>query len=290
MEIKISITSYFPAESTRFQKSRFMQSRRTLCKILTTTIIYMNITNSYDLIFIGLLTRALQNVNEEDSVEEFLLLFSQLKTALENSSMTVSISAISNINSLNDKIEALKKMHSKGKIGLSLADGLHDEMKVIENIIFSEALTKDVYVLPARRYNGDYLINNPGKLLKDGIFDKLTDMAKFDFIAACRCLSFGEATASAFHILRATEDTLKEYYFKYKKTKRLAKPMWGPMTQELRNKKKPKPSDSILNALDVVRVSYRNPTQHPQAIYDLDSSQDLLGVCIDLINKMAIEL
>ena len=66
--------------------------------------------------------------------------------------------------------------------------------------------------------------------------------------------------------------------------------MWGPMTSELRAKKSNKPSDTILNSLDLVRTSYRNPTQHPESKYDIESAQDLFGVCIDLINKMAIEL
>ena len=66
--------------------------------------------------------------------------------------------------------------------------------------------------------------------------------------------------------------------------------MWGPMTDELRAKKTNKPDETTLSALDVVRISYRNPTQHPQVKYDIESAQDLLGVCIDLLNKMAKEI
>jgi hypothetical protein len=66
--------------------------------------------------------------------------------------------------------------------------------------------------------------------------------------------------------------------------------MWGPMSAQLRALTSNKPSETILNTLDLVRVSYRNPTQHPEAKYDIESAQDLLGVCIDLINKMASEL
>lgn len=128
------------------------------------------------------------------------------------------------------------------------------------------------------------------KLLKKGVFEKLTKIAKNDFRSSCRCLLFGEATAAAFHVLRATEEVLRLYYFSHKKSKRLKKPMWGPMTLELRNKKKNKPPDVTLASLDLVREKYRNPTQHPDAAYDVESAQDLLGVCIDLINKMAEEL
>ena len=66
--------------------------------------------------------------------------------------------------------------------------------------------------------------------------------------------------------------------------------MWGPMTNELRAKKSKKPPDVVLNSLDLVRTSYRNPTQHPDATYDIQSAQDLMGVCIDLVNRMTSEL
>jgi hypothetical protein len=103
-------------------------------------------------------------------------------------------------------------------------------------------------------------------------------------------LSFGEGTAAAFHILRATEDTLKQYYLFFKKTKRVKKPMWGPMTNELHSNRAPRPPDDILSALDHVRTFYRNPAQHPEADYDIESAQDLFGVCIDLISKMGSQL
>jgi len=66
--------------------------------------------------------------------------------------------------------------------------------------------------------------------------------------------------------------------------------MWGPMITELRAKRTNRPPQVLLDSLDNIRVYYRNPTQHPDAIYDIDSAQDLFGVCIDVIGKMASEL
>jgi hypothetical protein len=40
----------------------------------------------------------------------------------------------------------------------------------------------------------------------------------------------------------------------------------------------------------MIRTNYRNPTQHPEAIYTIDTAQDLFGVCIDVLGKMASEL
>jgi hypothetical protein len=70
--------------------------------------------------------------------------------------------------------------------------------------------------------------------------------------------------------------------------------MWGNMIDQLKAKAKAKsknkPPASLLASLDLIRTAYRNPTQHPEAIYEIDSAQDLFGVCLDVVGKMAEEL
>ena len=66
--------------------------------------------------------------------------------------------------------------------------------------------------------------------------------------------------------------------------------MWGPMISALRPKSRNKPPANILDTLDLVRVTYRNPTQHPETRYDVESAQDLMGLCISVISDMADEL
>jgi hypothetical protein len=183
-------------------------------------------------------------------------------------------------------IEELKLKNENDLIGQEIASKIQEAMKIFEHLVYAEALTNKIYLLPKRRFNSEYLQTQPQKFFKDDLFDKLTVIAKFDIASSCRCLLYGEGTACAFHILRATEEVLKQYYFKYKKTKRLTKSMWGEITSELRAKKTNRPPDVILNSLDNVRTSYRNPTQHPETIYDIQTAQDLFGVCVDLINKM----
>jgi len=39
--------------------------------------------------------------------------------------------------------------------------------------------------------------------------------------------------------------------------------------------------------LDLLREHFRNPTQHPERVYDLDGVQDLLGLCLNAIKQMA---
>ena len=242
---------------------------------------------SYDYVIIGLQMRYISSLSKETGKDAIFEDLDILKRLL------VDVGFVVSLHLLNYLITELKKntesINPTDKLPSAITSDLKNELASLESTIFAESNTKYVHIIPNRRFVTEYLLEQPQKLLKDTVFSKLSDIAKFDFSSACRCISLGEATASAFHILRATEDTLKQYYYKYKKTNRLKKPMWGPMTIELRAKKTNKPSETILNALDVVRVSYRNPTQHPEAKYDIESAQDLFGVCIDLINKMVLD-
>jgi hypothetical protein len=239
---------------------------------------------AYEFILIGLRIRLLRNIDNTDTVEFANENINGLRTEITEVDFEVSSTSFDTF--LKEPLKELEEKEDNEQIGSGLGSKLREAMRTVENTVFAEASIKKIYSVPQRRFNSKYLSEEPNKLLKEDVFSDLSDIAKFDFKSACRCILYGEATASAFHILRATEDTLKHYYFHYKKTKRLKKPMWGPMTTELKNKKTNKPDSTILSALDVVRISYRNPTQHPQATYDIESAQDLLGVCIDLINKM----
>ena len=43
---------------------------------------------------------------------------------------------------------------------------------------------------------------------------------------------------------------------------------------------------SLLAQLDHIRASFRNPTQHPDAVYDIDEAQDLAFLSIDVLARL----
>lgn len=189
-----------------------------------------------------------------------------------------------------EMLENVTNADDDSRLSSDLKDSITEQFGIIENIVFAEALTKKIYILPNRRFNSEYLLSDQAKLLKNGAFDKLEEIAKSDFSSSCRCILFGEATAAAFHILRATESVLKSYYYHHRRQNRLEKPMWGNMVDQIKAKTKNKPPATLIASLDLIRTAYRNPTQHPEAVYEIDSAQDLFGVCLDVIGKMTDEL
>jgi len=247
------------------------------------------VQNTYVYIQIGLCLRLLRNVSTQSKASLATNTIETLKKKLQQGGFEVSLASMK-ADDYGEMIKALAAVDEKENLPANIAAIVTKKFATIEGVVFAEAITKKIYTLPSRRFNTEYLLSDPKSLLKAGAFEKLEEIAKTDFASSCRCILFGEATAAAFHILRATESVLKSYYFHHRRQKRLPKPMWANMVDQLKAKAKNKPPANLLASLDLIRTAYRNPTQHPEAIYEIDSAQDLFGVCLDVIGKMAEEL
>lgn len=248
----------------------------------------MREVNSYDYIIIGLYIRHLRHT-KIISVADCIDTITELLKILEEAAFNVSIAGATDLRKL---LKECKKLEKKEMLPSGLINSLEKIMPIFEHLIFAEANTKSLFYVTEKKYNTRYLLKNPHKLFADKVFVKLPNLSIFDFKEGFRCIAFGMGTAAAFHILRATEGVLKELYLKKIKRKKLDKNhrMWGPMLDQLRKKKTNKLPKALIDNLDNIRKNYRNPTQHPDATYTIDSAQDLLGLCIDVVNKMAQEM
>lgn len=167
---------------------------------------------------------------------------------------------------------------------------IKETLEKLDPTLDSELSLRYAYILTKKRYPLESLLSTPSELLSKNSVNTLAITTKKDFSAACKSIAFSQPTSAAFHLMRALEAQVKVLYFAFKKTKRLEKPMWGPMTTQLRDKRAPKPSAKLLAHLDSMRVHFRNPTQHPDAFYTMDEAQDLLNQTIAAINMIAAEL
>lgn len=242
--------------------------------------------SSYDLILIGLWVRHLQNAANL-SIKSVRLGYESIIEGLKSFNFNVSVSG-SII--FQDYISELENIDESELLGSQKAGKLKDIIVTLESIIFAEARTKFHYVTSDRRYNLEYLLDFPEKLFSSDVFSSLPELSKYDFQESFKCIAYESPTAAAFHMLRATEGELKKLYFSFVKQKRLKTPMWGNMVNQLQKKTRNKPSSVLLEALDNIRSSYRNPTNHPEAIYTISQAEDLLGLCLDVVNKMHLSI
>lgn len=242
--------------------------------------------SSYSLIEIGLWLRHLRDA-ENLTMKSVRSGNDVILRELENFRFNVSISG-SII--LANFMSSLNEVDDEERLGSARAKELEDIIGTLEEIIFAESRTKFHYVTSERRYNLEFLVESPDRLFSDGVFELLPEISRYDFKEGFKCVAYETPTAAAFHMLRATEGVLKELYFSFIKQKRVKTPMWGNMLSQLEKKTRNKPSSALLEALDNIRKSYRNPTNHPEAIYTISQTEDLMGLCIDVVNKMHVAI
>jgi hypothetical protein len=175
----------------------------------------------------------------------------------------------------------------ENKISEEQAKRIRELAKSLRPTIDAEADGLHAHIINEHRYDSYKLLNSPLKFFNDDVCERLPDIAIGDIEEAAKCIAYERATAVAFHLMRATEAALKEYYCSKVKRSRVQM-MWGPMVSHLR--KRPKPDVILLDHLDGIRRNFRNPTQHPDKVYDMNEAQDLFGVCIDVLNRVAAGL
>lgn len=166
-----------------------------------------------------------------------------------------------------------------------LAKEINEAVNKLDATLDAELKLRSAYVVTPRRFQLDHLLKTPQSLFGKSVFENLPDICQFDFREAGRSIAFGMPTAAAFHLMRGTEGVLRHYYCSIVKRDRTKKLMWFDMVTHL-EKRRDSPPKPLLDNLNNIRVNFRNPTQHPDARYDMDEAQDLLAVSIDSVNRM----
>jgi hypothetical protein len=246
----------------------------------------MKTTNPNLFIHIGLIVRFLRSLSGGTTLSVAVLQAQTLIDTFEKAEFKVSAAGSHKLRELVKELEI--EPDKTRKLTPTETMQFREIMSVLEPMVRAEAETKRLYSLSENRFNLDALLNKPQAMFSSETFGRLPKIARQDITSAFQCLAFDQPTAVGFHILRATEAILRAYYFATVKQKRLEVPMWGNMLDALTKRRKS--DDKLLSRLRFSKDSYRNPTSHPEATYTFHEAQDLIGICIDVINRMALSL
>jgi hypothetical protein len=203
---------------------------------------------------------------------------------LDELGLTVTSRAAHRLKPIKEEIEKSSDTY----LSQELATRLREVMTTLRPTLEAEARGMIAYIISERRFRIDHLIKGHRHLFAKAVYEGLPEFAQKDFTEAAKCLAFERPTAAAFHMLRATEATMRYYYCEKVKRKR-SNLMWGAMIQSMRSMPRRFPK-VLLNQLDHIRDGFRNPTAHPDKIFDIDEAQDLLSICIDVANRMVQDL
>lgn len=236
-------------------------------------------------IYFGTSLRFLQDSKEGSLVHEDGWILHNLRaffSQLEEFSLPVTLRAS---NKLQKLMEELQKTQPAWVLSGDQADRLSRTIDYVRETLFAEAAGNVAFIATDKRIDVNKLLNDMRALMAPKVFDALPEIAQHDFGESGKCIAFELPTAAAFHALRGTEAVLRQYYCSLVQKGR-SQLMWGPMIISLRKRRVPPPAP-LLDNLDNIRRNFRNPTQHPEKIYDIEEVQDLFALCIDVVNRMA---
>lgn len=244
----------------------------------------------HDYFFFGTAIRYLQDakaghiVTLPDGVWYVAVNVSQVLAYLERLDLRVT-SRTKAAYELKDLSEELAKLAVGAVLDEQQAARLAKIISELRSTLDAELAGAFAYTLTPKRLDVQRLVEDPSSLLAPSVFQHLPDIAKYDLAAAGKCIAFELPTSAAFHILRATEAVLRQFYSSLVIRGAKAR-MWGEIVAELRKKRTASKHTELLNHLDHIRTAFRNPTQHPEARYDISEVQDLWSLAADVINRM----
>jgi hypothetical protein len=247
-----------------------------------------------DYFFFGTAVRYLQDTKAGTQVADFpggWAVRSNLREVIKTlNNLNLKVSSLTDAaTGLRRLLGELDKYVPNQQLSVEHTIELNTQIGRLRETVEAELRATHAYTLTAKRIDVSRLVADPGSLFAPGVFEKLPEIARYDIGEAGRCIAFELPTAAAFHLMRATEAVLRTFYASLIRRKRRAR-MWAEIIADIRAKRVGQKHTVLLNHLDHIRQAFRNPTQHPDARYNIHEVQDLWNVIVEVINRMASSL
>jgi hypothetical protein len=185
--------------------------------------------------------------------------------------------------------EAIKSIESEDKLGY-VTYTISEAAREFETVLAAEVPNLDTYLVSQKgTHSTPDLIERAEIMFPESIRKRLPAVAINDIRHAGRCLALDNPTASVFHVLRAVESVMAEYFNLV-----TGKPMptrmrnWGIYLKSLA--KHPDSSPKVVAFLDHLRDNYRNPILHPDVLVSEDEAEAFLGAAISGIRMLVLEI
>jgi hypothetical protein len=130
------------------------------------------------------------------------------------------------------------------------------------------------------------LINRSFLQVEESLRPLLKPLALTDITEAGKCLAFRVPTAAAFHLSRAIETGMNQYYEALTGKPFNLQPRannWGAKTQALRDATA---NEKITEFLEHIRKAYRNPVTHPEVVMEPAEAFGFFSQALSVISLM----
>jgi hypothetical protein len=162
---------------------------------------------------------------------------------------------------------------------------LQNSVRNLDSLLNAELSTCDLYFISQKRaWDTTQLILNAEKVLSESAAAALTDQCKNDLRESGRCIAFDLPTASAFHLFRAIEAVVLQYF----PVLRISVPSSSErnLGNYIRILREHAVDDRITGMLQHLKDIYRNPIVHPELFLEADEAENLFQFAASAIAAM----
>lgn len=168
-----------------------------------------------------------------------------------------------------------------------------NKAKEFETVLSAELQTLETYHAAQKgNYSTTGLIERAEYVLPESVRKKMNPNIVEEIRHSGRCLAFDNSTASGFHILRATELVMHEYYLavcKPKPTPSGKLESWGAYLAELKKSTDPD-AQKVVTLLQQIKDDDRNLIMHPERVLSPDEAFSLFEIAKSSIIAMGDKL
>lgn len=168
-----------------------------------------------------------------------------------------------------------------------------NKAKEFQVVLSAELQTLATYHVTQKGiYSTTDLIERAENILPRPVLVKMSPQVIEEIKQSGRCLAFDSATASAFHILRATEALMHQYYISMCKPSPKPTGMldsWGAYIAEFQKSTKPEVKE-VVAMLQQIKDQHRNLIMHPEVVLSPDEAFALFEIAQGAIIAMAHKL
>ncbi len=169
-------------------------------------------------------------------------------------------------------------------------------LDTFETVFSAEMRDATTYFVPRRGiFSTTALVDEADASFPPDLRAVIPDKTKEDWKSAGRCLAFNLLSASGFHVARAVEGTLENYFqFFSQVAPGSTLKTWGDYIKDLEERQNStadiRPNSKTIAELRQMKDDYRNPIMHPRVVLSEADARMLFNNGESLIIAMASEI
>ena len=255
--------------------------------------------NAYELYHVGGVLKQLESIKNQTDVSPMAIQILMCRFAVDSllggSPLPVGVtrqSAETLRTTLNNLTKARPSDATEEQVKSDIAlkayygNAIQTQLQQFNTILNAEWSNLDTYwVEPKGIYSTNDLIEHAEKTFSEGIRGRLATETRTDVNEAGKCVAFDLPTAAAFHIWRAAERELRNYYTTWTGQAAGTK-VWNTLIKELAPTKA---DPRVIAVMDHLRNLHRNPTMHPEEYLTVVEAINLFGIANSAISAMLLD-